>query len=63
MGEYSLPEKGMELERNLSLTLSVINPEISLDTYKIFHPKNNLETRTWSYEIDTASHLLTWEKG
>ena len=27
MGEYSPPKKGMELEMNLSLKLSSINPE------------------------------------
>ena len=38
MGEYRQPKKGMELEINLSLTLSSIHPEISLVTYKIFLP-------------------------
>ena len=41
MGEYSRPKKGTELERNYLLTLSSINPEISLETHKTFHPKNN----------------------
>ena len=41
MGEYSPSDKGMELERNFSLTLSIINPEISLETHKIFHPGNH----------------------
>ena len=39
MGKYSLSKKGMELERNFSLNLSSINPELSLETYKIFHPE------------------------
>ena len=34
MGEYNSLNKGMELERNLSLTLSSINLEISLETHK-----------------------------
>ena len=38
MVEYSPPKKGMESERNLSLTLSSINPKISLETHKISHP-------------------------
>ena len=37
MGEYSPPKKGMEVERNLSLTLSIINTKILLETHKIFH--------------------------
>ena len=28
MGEYIPPNKGIYLERNLSLTISIINPEI-----------------------------------
>ena len=40
MEEYSPPNKGMEPERNFSLSLSSINPEISLKTHKIFHPEN-----------------------
>ena len=39
MGEYIPPKKGMELERDSLLTLSSINPEISLETHKIFHPE------------------------
>ena len=38
MGEHSLPKKGMDLERNLSLNPSSINPERLLETHKIFHP-------------------------
>ena len=38
MDEHILPKKGMELEKNFSLTLSGIDLEISLDTHKIFHP-------------------------
>ena len=41
MGEYIPPKKGVELESNLSLTLSVINLEISLETHKIFHPEKH----------------------
>ena len=37
MGWYSLTKKGMELERDYLLTLSIINPEISLDIHKIFY--------------------------
>ena len=37
MREYIPPEKEMELERNLSLTLSSIHPEISLESHKRFH--------------------------
>ena len=59
MGEYIQPNKGVELEMNLSLTLSIINPEISLETHKNFILKNNWETRTWSYDIDTVSRSLT----
>ena len=62
MGSYSPPKKGMESERNFSLTPSSFNLEIELDTHRIFHPENHRETRTWSYEIDKVSHSLTWEK-
>ena len=41
MGEYSLPKKGTKLENNFSLTLSGINPEISLQTHRIFYPENH----------------------
>ena len=41
MGEYIPPKKRMELESNLSLTLSSINTEISLETHKIFYPENH----------------------
>ena len=40
MGEYSPPKKGTELERDSLLTLSGINPERSLEAYKISHPEN-----------------------
>ena len=56
MGEYSPPNKWMELERYSLLNLSSINPEILLETHKIFHPENNGETRTWSNEIEIVSH-------
>ena len=36
------PNKWMELERDLSLTLSGIKMERSLETHKIFHPENSL---------------------
>ena len=49
-------EKGMELERDLLLTLSGVNPERSLETHKRFYPENHWENRIWSYEIDTVSH-------
>ena len=62
MGEYSTPKKIIELERDSLWNLSTINPEISLETHKIFHPGNILETRTLVFEIDTVSHSLTWEK-
>ena len=39
-GEYSLPKKGMEHERDALLTLSGIKLERSLDNHKIFHPEN-----------------------
>ena len=41
MGEYSPPKKGMESERGYLLTLSIINPERSLETHRIFHPENH----------------------
>ena len=41
MGEYSPPKKWVQLERNLSLTLTIITPERSLETHKRFHPENN----------------------
>ena len=36
LGKCSLPKKGMKLERNFSLTLSSIDPDISLQTHKYF---------------------------
>ena len=42
MGEYGPYKKGMELESNLSLTLSSINLEISLKTHQISHPEKSL---------------------
>ena len=39
--EYRPPDKGIALEINLSSTLSIINPERSLETHKIFYPENN----------------------
>ena len=39
VGEYSLPKKGTELENNSSLTPSMINLNISLETHKMFHPE------------------------
>ena len=41
MGEYILPNKGMEWESYFSLTLSIINSERSLETHKIFYPENH----------------------
>ena len=41
MSEYSPYNKVMELGSNLSLTLSSINPERSLETQKIFHTENH----------------------
>ena len=46
MGEYLPPKTGIELDGNLSLTLSSSTAEISLQTYKIFHSENQLETKT-----------------
>ena len=39
MGEHSPHKKEVELERDYSLILSIINPERSLETHKIFHPE------------------------
>ena len=39
MCEYSTPKKGMELENDSLLNLSIINMEISLETHKIFNPE------------------------
>ena len=45
MGEYSPYNKGIELESNLLLNLSVINPERSLETHKISHPEKSLRNQ------------------
>ena len=39
MGEYSMPTKGVKLERYSLLTLSCIKLVRSLETRKISHPK------------------------
>ena len=44
MVEYITSKKGMDLERNFSLTLSSNNLETSFETHKIFHPENLLKT-------------------
>ena len=44
-GEYIPSKKRMELERNFSLTLSSIHPEISLETQEIFYPEKSLRNQ------------------
>ena len=63
MGRKSSHNKGMELERYSLLTLIGVIPEISWETHKRVHTENQRKTRTWSYEIDTVSHSLNWDKG
>ena len=41
MGEYITRKKGMELERDYLLTLSIISEEKSLETHEIFYPENH----------------------
>ena len=58
--EYSPPKKGIESERNLSLTLSSIHTEISLATHEIFHPEKSLRNQDmvrWDRHSVTLTNL------
>ena len=57
IGKYSPSTICMELERDLSLTLSSINPEISLETHKIFHPEKPLRKQ---YMVTWYRHSFTF---
>ena len=58
MGEYIPPKKGMELESNFLLTLSIIHTERSLETHKVFQPEKSLRNQDM-VRRDGHSHKTT----
>ena len=59
MGEYTPPKKMMELGKK-SLDLSSTNPEVSLETHKIFHPEKYLRNQDmviWDRKSVTITNL------
>ena len=45
MGGYNPPKKGVELEMNVSMTVSSLFPERSTETHKSFYPEKILRNQ------------------
>ena len=58
--EYRPPNKGIESERNFSLTLSSVHPERSLEAHERFHPEKlliNQDLVRWDGHSVTLTNL------